>query len=197
MTKTALKSDPLAQFLDWHRFAHQNKEADPDAMTLATASQTGQVSARIVLFKGISDDGFMFYTNGNSVKIQNITENAQSALVFYWPKVYRQVRVEGLVGAVDDSQSDQYFSQRQQESQLAAWASEQSREIESREYLLARYSEYEAQFAGKPVPRPEHWRGYRLMPQMIEFWQGLDYRLHDRFCYRNREGSWQLSRLAP
>ena len=197
MSQVELNQDPLAQFVDWHRFAHDNQEPDPDAMTLSTASEVGRPSARIVLFKGLSGGGFMFYTNNGSRKIQDIAENPQAALTFYWPKAYRQVRIEGEVKSTSAEESDHYFAQRPRQSQLAAWASEQSCQIPDREHLLNRYADYEEKFKGQPVPRPEDWGGYRLTPDLIEFWQGLDHRMHDRFCYRYKDGCWRIVRLAP
>lgn len=197
MSQSMLSPDPLSQFIDWHSCAHTDHEVDPDAMTLSTASKAGKPSARMVLFKGVSEGGFMFFTNDGSRKIQDVAQNPAAALTFYWARAYRQVRVEGLVTSVSDQESDRYFAQRPRESQLAAWASQQSTEISGREILLKRYAEYEQKFKGQDVPRPGYWKGHRLMPELIEFWQGLDHRMHDRFCYHLRNGAWEMTHLAP
>lgn len=197
MIKESLNPDPLLQLMIWHDEAHQNGEPDPDAMALATANKMGKPSVRIVLFKGLSQGGILFYTNYQSRKAQELQENPQAALSFYRPKAYRQVRIEGTVQKVTPELSQAYFASRPRDRQIAAWASQQSQEIPNRDYLDSRYAAYEKEFEGKPVDCPEHWGGYRLTPELIEFWDGMGRRMHERFCYRKIDGRWQILQLAP
>ena len=166
-------------------------------MTLATANEDGQPSARIVLLKGFDDRGFVFYTNYHSRKGKELSENSRACLLFYWPAVARQVRIEGTVEKVTAEESDRYFSSRPLGSRIGAWASDQSQPVTNREELEKRFAEYSEKF-GEQVPRPPHWGGYRVKPSTIEFWQGRDNRLHDRLLYRLQDnGSWLIERLAP
>ena len=166
-------------------------------MTLATADEKGRPSARIVLLKGFDDRGFVFYTNYNSRKGRELNENSNACLLFYWPAVARQVRIEGEVEVISAEESDRYFDSRPLGSKIGAWASEQSEPVENRERLEKLFEEYGEQF-GDNVPRPPHWGGYRLKPATIEFWQGRDNRLHDRLRYSLQDnGSWLIERLAP
>lgn len=166
-------------------------------MTLATATMSGQPSARIVLLKAFDDEGFVFYTNYDSRKGTELEENARACLLFYWPALWRQVRIEGSVERVSAAESDQYFHSRPLGSRIGAWASEQSKEIANRGVLETRFEEFQSKFAGN-VPRPPHWGGYRVRPITIEFWQGQDNRLHDRLLYRLKDdGGWAIERLAP
>ena len=168
-------------------------------MTLATADAAGRPSARIVLLKGIDPRGFVFFTNRESRKARELEERPFAALVLHWPKAAEQIRVEGRVERVSDAESDLYFATRPRGSQIGAWASSQSRPLESREALLNRVREAEARFAGQPVPRPPFWGGYRLVPDRIEIWRGQESRLHDRVVYaRDAEGDpWREERLYP
>jgi pyridoxamine 5'-phosphate oxidase len=173
------------------------RDTDATAMTLATADQDGCPSARTVLLKDFDERGFVFYTNYDSPKARALAGNPRAALVFHWPDRERQVCVSGPVARLSDEESDAYFLTRPRESQLGAWASPQSRVIASREELDRRVAECERRFADREVPRPPYWGGFRLAPEVVEFWQGRPSRLHDRFRYRKAAGTWVIERLAP
>ena len=193
-----LYSDPYDIFKEWFQMAEKNEPVDPNAMTLATCSRTGRPSARTVLLKSWDSGGFTFFTNYNSRKAQDITENPQAALLFYWKSLGRQVRIEGRVEKLPPAQSDEYFAGRPENSQLGAWASQQSEHLESREALLAKMAEYKNQFSGRTIPRPPHWGGYILKPDHFEFWQAGDARLHDRFSFdMQNNADWHGQRLNP
>jgi pyridoxamine 5'-phosphate oxidase len=190
--------DPLKLFRRWFDEAIASGSRLPDAMTLATATKEGKPSARMVLLKQVDDDGFVFYTNYNSRKARELDENPYAALVSYWVGLDRQVRVEGTVERVSAAESDEYFHTRPRESQLGALASPQSEVIESREFLEQRFRDFEGMYRDRSVARPAHWGGYRLKPNLIEFWQNRSGRLHDRILYeRQADGSWTIKRLAP
>ncbi|MBP6095304.1 MAG: pyridoxamine 5'-phosphate oxidase [Methyloversatilis sp.] len=189
--------DPIHQFKVWFTEAGRVVERDPNAMTLATVGDDGRPSARIVLLRGYDDDGFVFFTNYDSRKGQELETNPHASLLLFWAVLERQIRIEGTVSKVSAEESDAYFSLRPLGNRLGAWASPQSREIPSRESLAARIGEFEARFGTAP-PRPENWGGYRLQPEAIEFWQGRADRLHDRLLYRrDAAAGWARSRLAP
>lgn len=199
LTKASVDPNPIRQFEKWSHDVRAAGVSEQDAisMTLATATRLGQPSARIVLLKAFDEDGFVFYTNYDSRKGNELEENSRACLLFYWPALWRQVRIEGSVERVTAEESDQYFDSRPVGSKIGAWASEQSRLIENRAVLEERYEEFESKFDGN-VPRPPRWGGYRVRPAMIEFWQGQDNRLHDRLRYlRQDDGSWKIERLAP
>ncbi len=191
--------DPVAQFAIWFQEAVDSQVSEPNAMTLATANRQGRPSARTVLLKGFDQSGFVFYTNYESRKGQELAENPQAALLFTWLTLERQVRMEGTVQKTDATESQIYFQKRPKSSQIGAWASPQSRVIADRSQLEIKEAELTDQYAGSVVlPLPPFWGGYRLVPDLIEFWQGRPSRLHDRICYTLREnGAWQLQRLAP
>ncbi len=191
-------ANPIDLFRRWFEEAIASGSKLPDSMTLATATRDGRPSARMVLLKGIGDNGFVFYTNYLSRKARELEENPYGALVLYWSGLDRQVRIEGGVERVSAAESDEYFRSRPRESQLGALASPQSEVIQSRELLEQRYAEFEEQYREAPVERPKHWGGYRLRPESVEFWQNREGRLHDRILYeRQTGGSWKISRLAP
>jgi len=192
-----LHPDPVVQFRNWFREAEQAGAPQPEAMTLATADRQGRPSARIVLLRGVDERGFVFFTNYTSRKGEELRDNPAAALLFYWPEISRQVRIEGRVAPLDPAASDTYFAGRPRGSQLGAHASPQSRTIPDRALLERQYDEITRKFANREVPRPGHWGGYRLIPEEIEFWQQGEHRLHDRLRYRRREKGWSVERLAP
>jgi pyridoxamine 5'-phosphate oxidase len=192
-----LSPDPLDQFESWVSEAKRAGVEVPEAMTLATADAEGSPSARMVLLKGADEDGFVFYTGYGSRKAGELEENPRAALVFYWRPLGKQVRVEGTVELVPEGESAAYFATRPRGSQLAAWASHQSRPLESREELERRYQELEREYEGREVPLPPDWGGYRLRPDAIEFWEHRESRLHDRIRYTRARAGWRHELLAP
>ena len=190
--------EPLEQFTRWFEEARRAGLELPEAMTLATADRDGRPSARMVLLKQVDERGFVFYTNYRSAKARELEENPRAAMVCYWVGLDRQVRIEGSVERISSEDSDEYFRTRPRESQLGALASPQSEVIESRELLERRFRELDESYRGREVERPEHWGGYRIRPERIEFWSNRPGRLHDRILYeRRRDGSWTIKRLAP
>jgi len=192
-----LAPDPLAQFERWLQEAVANEAWEPNAMTLATATPDGHPSLRVVLLKGFDQRGFSFFTNYESRKGLELAANPWAALLFIWPELHRQVRVEGTVARVSAEESDDYFRSRPAGSKLGAWASQQGEVLSGREVLEQRMQELAARFQGQEIPRPPYWGGYRLSPLAIEFWQGRPNRLHDRLRYRLEQGAWLIERLAP
>jgi pyridoxamine 5'-phosphate oxidase len=198
LDESSVDSDPIVQFMQWFTEARASESVEPNAMTLATVAPDGRPSARIVLLKGVGDDGFVFYTDQRSRKGRELTANAAAALVFWWPELERQVRVTGQCVPLESRSTEGYFLQRPRGSQLGAWASEQSSILASRGELEERLRAVEARFAEAPVPRPPYWSGYRVEPDEIEFWQGRPSRLHDRIVYtRTPEHGWRIARLSP
>ena len=190
--------DPIEQFRRWFDEALAANLYEPNAMTLATATREGRLSARVVLLKGFDERGFVFYTNYEGRKARELEENPCCALVFYWGELERQVRIEGRAERVSEEESDAYYESRPRGSQLGAWVSEQSRPVEDREALEERLRGLEAEYEGSEVPRPPFWGGYRVEPEKIEFWQGRENRLHDRLLYcRQDGGGWRVERLQP
>jgi pyridoxamine 5'-phosphate oxidase len=199
LTKANVDANPFRQFERWFAEVKASgvNEQDAISMTLATADSEGQPSARIVLLKSFDERGFVFYTNYNSRKGQDITGNPRVCLLFYWSPLWRQVRIEGTIEKVSEAESDEYFNSRPSGSRIGAWASDQSQRVENRGALEKRFDEFDLKFADN-VPRPPHWGGYRIKPQLIEFWQGRENRLHDRLRYSLRsDGTWTIERLAP
>lgn len=197
LSESAVKDDPIDQFMEWFEQALSADLLDPNAMVLSTATSDGVPSSRVVLLKGVDEEGFRFYTNYSSRKGQELKENPNAALCFYWDHLERQVRIEGQVKRLSREESDLYFHQRPRLSQLGAWASSQSSKVESREELEDAFRKVKEKFEGKEVPLPDFWGGYILIPKYIEFWQGRRGRLHDRICYERSAGEWERFRLAP
>jgi pyridoxamine 5'-phosphate oxidase len=197
LAESSVAGNPLEQFNLWLNEALNALLPEPTAMVVATVDASGKPSSRVVLLKGIEGDGFIFYTNYLSRKGDQIAENQHACINFFWAELERQVRVEGLITKVPAAISDAYFSSRPRASQLGAWVSPQSKTIESREILEKRVEEFTARFESKEVPRPEHWGGYKLSPESVEFWQGRPSRLHDRILYTLENNQWKINRLAP
>lgn len=188
---------PMELFDEWLTLALESEGDDGNAMTLATVDSQGLPHARIVLLKGADARGLVFYTNYHSHKGSELANVPHAALVFWWPSLSRQVRVEGSVEMIAEEESDRYFAGRPRSSQLGTWVATQSVEIPDRNWIAERQKRYEQLYEGQEVTRPAHWGGYRVVPEMIEFWQGQPSRLHDRIRYEFREGDWAKFRLAP
>ena len=189
--------DPFRHFGEWFAEAQLTEFGDANAMTVATCTKDGVPSARTVLLKGWDAGGFVFYTNKESRKGNELSGNPRAALLFYWKSLGRQVRIDGSVQDVTDAEADAYFATRARVSQLGAWASIQSRPLSDRAVLEERLAEAEEEFAGETVPRPSYWSGYRVVPRRLEFWQDMPFRLHDRIVYTRNRGLWSVGRLFP
>jgi pyridoxamine 5'-phosphate oxidase len=192
-------TDPFQQFAEWFREAEAAVPVDPNAMVLSTVGPDGRPSSRVVLLKGFDAEGFVFYGNLESRKFRELRANPWAALSFHWKPLERQVRIEGRVAQVTDQEADAYFATRPRGSQIGAWASRQSELLPSRAALEAAVKEVEARYAGREVPRPPHWSGYRLDPDRIEFWKAGQFRLHDREVFRrtSRNAPWTVEHLYP
>lgn len=197
LTESELLPDPLSQFEQWLQAAVDAGMQEPTAMTLATVNADGRPSARIVLFKGLHDGGLSFYTNYEGRKGRELAQNPHAALVFWWDKLERQIRIEGRVEKLPLEKSLEYFHSRPRASQLGATASQQSEVVSSRNELERRLQSITQQYEGQAVPLPEFWGGYRLMPETVEFWQGRRDRLHDRLQYRRTPPGWKVELLEP
>ena len=198
LVESGIEADPVRQFNIWWQDALEAKIIEVNAMTLATASADGMPSARTVLMKGFSEKGFTFFTNYNSFKGQQLSENPKAALLFFWEELERQVRITGIVGKISSEESNAYFQSRPRPSQVGAVVSPQSQVIESRQWLDEKYKDVLKQFENANVQRPAHWGGYIVRPVIIEFWQGRPGRLHDRIQYSLlADGKWKIERLAP
>lgn len=191
--------DPIAAFDDWLQEAAASEPNDPNAMSLATVGADGMPNARMVLLKGHDARGFVFYTNLESQKGDELADNAQAALCFHWKSLHRQVRVQGPISAVSDAEADAYFNSRGRQSRIGAWASQQSRPLANRAELEAAFAKIDAQYPDEDIPRPPHWSGRRITPLRIEFWQDGDHRLHDRLVFKraSADAAWETERLYP
>lgn len=192
-----MTDDPIRLFSTWLQDARASEPNDPEAMALATADADGRPSVRMVLLKGHDDRGFVFYTNRESRKAGDLAANAHAALCFHWKSLRRQVRVEGRVEHASDAESDAYFASRSPDSQLGAWASDQSRPLDDRETFEARFDQAKARFDGGDVPRPPHWGGYRIVPARIELWIDRAHRLHERRIFTRTATGWDEGLLFP
>jgi pyridoxamine 5'-phosphate oxidase len=190
-------SDPYVQFARWFAEAQASELNDPNAMTVASCTPEGRPSARTVLMKDYDSRGFVFYTNKQSRKGAELNANRHAALLFHWKSLQRQVRIEGTVEDVTDAEADAYYASRARISRLGAWASEQSRPLNARQDLEQRVAVMEARYPEDAIPRPPHWSGYRVVPDSIEFWQDMPFRLHDRLVYTRTDGGWVTGRLYP
>lgn len=196
LTKADLASSPILQFNQWLEQAKSKGEIEPTAMTLATTDKDYHVTARMVLLKSVDEKGFVFFTNYLSLKAKQLKEIPQAALVFWWPLCQRQVRITGTIGLTSAAESDTYFRQRSNESQIASAVSLQSSVIRDRQSLIEKYDALSKQTA-KPLERPDFWGGYILYPLTLEFWQGREHRLHDRFLYTRNNQQWDIVQLSP
>ncbi len=196
LNKESVDRNPFTQFENWFNDAVEEVSVDANAMTLTTVSEDSRPSSRTVLLKEFDENGFVFYTNYKSRKGTHLQHNPYVSTTFYWADLMRQIHIEGKVEKVSDEQSAAYFKTRPVASQLGAWASSQSEEVESRAVLKEKMKEFEEKF-GDNIPRPPHWGGFRIIPDRIEFWQGRLNRLHDRICYSLEDGEWTIKRLSP
>lgn len=192
-----MTTDPFALFDAWYAEARTTEINDSNAMAIATSDATGRLGLRMVLLKGHGSDGFIFYTNQQGRKAADIAANPQVALLFHWKSLRRQIRIEGPVSTVSDADADAYFATRSRDSQLGAWASDQSRPLDSRATFEARFTDMQARFEGGPVPRPPHWSGYCVTPWSIEFWQDREHRLHERRLFTRTDDGWREGMLYP
>lgn len=197
--EATLSENPFEEFEKWFKKALESNQAEPNAMSLATASPDGQPSVRIVLLKGLQPNGFVFFSNYLSRKGQELDKNPLASLNFFWATLEQQIRIEGRVSKISEEDSEVYFQSRDRDSRLGAWASPQSQKIMNRDFLLKKVEEVKNRFQNQTIfPKPDFWGGYLVVPHRIEFWQGRASRLHDRILYeKNEAGNWQKSRLAP
>jgi pyridoxamine 5'-phosphate oxidase len=197
LLESDVDKDPFRQFSLWFEQASNAGIMEPNAMSHATVSPDGQPSMRVVLLKGVDDKGFIFFTNYESRKGKDIELNPKSSLLFFWGELERQVRIEGTIEKISQESSKAYFDSRPEGSRIGAWSSNQSEVVASRDVLEARFDENMSRFAGKDIPMPDYWGGYRLVPTMLEFWQGRGSRMHDRIRYRLVDNTWLIDRLSP
>ena len=197
LNKDSVNENPISQMEKWIEQAIDSQTPEPNAMNISTIGESNTVSSRVVYLRGIDQNGLRFYTNYDSKKGSNLASNNSISALFFYPELERQIRVEGKIEKLSDAESDAYFHARPTESEIGAWASEQSREIDSRQVLLDRIEMFKEKF-GENVPRPPHWGGYVIIPNYFEFWQGRPARLHDRITYKKDANSkWEIKRIAP
>lgn len=192
-----MSESPFKKFGEWFAAAQGSEPNDPEAMTVATVGPDGRPAARVLLLKRWDSSGFVFFSHLPSRKGREMANNPHVALLFHWKSLQRQIRIEGQVAVVSDADADEYFATRPRQSQIGAWASEQSRPLPSREVFEERIQAAEARFSGREVTRPEFWSGWRLVPEYFEFWQGVDFRLHDRVVFTKAGDGWETGRLYP
>lgn len=198
LNENTIERNPIKLFEIWFNYAIEKKVLEPNAMTLATADKNGKPSARIVLLKDYSEEGFVFFTNYNSIKGIQLEKNPNAALVFWWGTLAKQIRIEGSVEKTSTKESDEYFNSRPRGNQLGAIVSDQSRPVQSYSYLESEFEKISRKYKEKKVVRPNYWGGYRVIPDMIEFWQGRENRLHDRLRFTKTDiNQWRLERLSP
>ncbi len=197
LTEETVHKIPVKQFEIWFKDVLKLGLNEPNAMILATSDEKAKPSARVVLLKELSRKGFTFFTNYNSRKGKNLSENSSASLLFFWAELERQVRIEGKIKKISKAESQKYFDTRPIESRIAAWASKQSSVIPDRDYLAKRFQKFKEQFKAKKIPMPKNWGGFFLVPEYFEFWQGRENRLHDRISYKKVNGKWKIFRLAP
>ena len=197
LNESIVDKDPILQFTKWFKEAIDAQLPEPNAMVLSTANAMGKPSARVLLLRGFDANGFVFYTNYNSRKGKEISQNPMAAMTFFWQALERQVRIEGILEKQKPEESDVYFKGRPRESKLGAWVSEQSAVVKSRAEIEIKLEDLSKKYPGHDVPRPIFWGGYSLKPECIEFWQGRPGRLHDRIVYTLKEAKWEIVRLAP
>lgn len=197
LDEKTVSRDPFEQFDIWYKEVLNSGISEPNAMVTATADSEGISTVRTVLLKSYDNRGFVFFTNYGSKKSRDLSDNPKAGLLFLWKEINRQIRISGTVEKTGQRESEEYFRSRPIESQLGAWASKQSSVIPNREYLTEKYEKYREQFAGKEIPLPPFWGGYRVIPTEFEFWQGRENRLHDRICFKLKGKEWQITRLSP
>jgi len=201
-TLHAFGDDPFAEFLTWYEEADKAEPSDANAFTFSTATADGKPSSRTLLLKGLDDPGtldrgFVFFTNKESRKADELKDNPHAAMLFFWKSLGQQIRIEGTVRDATDAEADEYFATRPRVSRLGAWSSQQSRRLIARTVLEAKLAEMEAKYPGDDIPRPPYWGGYRLIPTRFEFWQNMPFRLHDRTVYTHETGAWVHGKLYP
>lgn len=197
LSESAVDADPFAQFSKWMDEAFASGEIDANAMTVSTVDAEGCPSSRVVLLKGVDENGFVFFTNYESKKAADLDADPNIFLHFFWPGLHRQISISGIAAKTSREDAEEYFATRPRESQAAAWASKQSSIIASREELEKSFGEIQQRFEGQAIPCPPFWGGFRVVPNRFEFWQGRASRLHDRICYTLTDGQWPITRLAP
>ena len=197
LSEDSVTSNPFNQFKIWFDEILKIDLIEPNAVILATANKKSKPSVRVVLLKSFDEKGFVFFTNYKSRKGKELKVNPAASLLFFWPEIERQIRIEGKVKVVSREESEKYFHSRPGESQIAAWVSDQSSVIPNRNFLETKFVELKKKFGDAEIPLPDYWGGYRLIPDSFEFWQGRENRLHDRICYRKEKNKWKIFRLAP